>query len=119
VGLDPAYLDDATGTDVDRSGDLSSASGVGGLVDRYASGAVDSTTWLVGVGVGLLTAILGFLFLGGGSPRFGAPIFVAGLFAMPAVRDRAGTLLGARPPGWFAGIVYVVAAIGGIAWYNV
>lgn len=116
VGLAPAYGVDATGGDGTAwSGDAGDSRG---LVARHADDVADSTAWLLGLGIGLLTVVAGFLFLVGGSPRFGAPILAAGLFALPSVRTRLAALLGARPPGWFAACVYVICLVLGLVWYN-
>lgn len=121
MGLRAAYVDDGTVlNDVQRSygdegTDDPSWSGFTDVVDV----AVDSTQWLVAFAVGLLTVLMGFLFLIGGSPRFGGPLLVGGLFALPSLRDRVGDVLGARPPGWLAAIVYVVGVVGAVVWYNV
>lgn len=119
MGLVAAFLEDGEAVvDLDRPTTDSSASGPSTL-STVLDATAASTAWLVAFGLGLLTVIVGFLFLVGGAPTFGAPILLVGLFALPSVRERLGRVVGARPPGWLAAIVYVVGLVAAVVWYNV
>lgn len=118
VGLRAAYVEDG-----DALGAVDRPAGSDGGGPRRAALAVldaaaESTAWLVAFLVGLATVLLGVLFLVGGSPRFGGPLVVAGLFALPSLRSRVGRLVGERPPGWLAAVVYVCGWVGALFWYN-
>ncbi|MFB6171787.1 MAG: hypothetical protein ABEJ23_04585 [Haloarculaceae archaeon] len=114
TGLVAAYVDDGEVSDgIERPSNGGPSSGRA-LLDQ----TVTSTAWLVAFAVGLFTVIAGVLFLVGGSPTFGAPLVLAGLFALPSVRERIARIVGARPPGWLAAIGYVLGLIAAVAWYN-
>lgn len=121
LGLAAAYVDDGgVLNEVERSvtGDEDDEQSWSGVADAFDV-AVDSTLWLVAFGLGLFTVLAGFLFLIGGSPRFGGPLLVGGLFALPSLRDKVGVVIGTRPPGWLAAIAYAFGVVGAVFWYNV
>lgn len=86
---------------------------------RALDATMASAAWLVAFGLGLLGVVAGLLFLIGGSPTFGTPLLFVGLFTLPSVRERLGQIIGTKPPGWLAAIVYVVGLVAAVVWYNV
>lgn len=86
---------------------------------RILNVITESAMWTIVFLVGLATVLLGVLFLIGGSPRFGGPLLVVGVFTLPSVRSKLGGVFGQRPPGWVAAIVYITGWIGALFWYNV
>ena len=86
---------------------------------RVLDATAASAAWLVAFSLGLLAVVGGLLFLLGGSPTFGAPLLLVGIFALPSVRAQLGRAIGTRPPGWLAAIVYVIGLVAAVAWYNV